>query len=214
MGRKEIVDKILKHKIVAIIRTKQSETVPYLIEALYEGGIRIMEVTYNTPNCLNYVAEYHSYKDVLMGVGTVLSHEDIERSHQAGAQFFVSPIFSESLIQESHRHDKPILCGAYSPTEIYQAYSWGSDLVKVFPANDLGPSFIKGILAPMPMLPLAPTGGINKENVGEWIKAGAVALGVGSGLLPKSLVEKRDYKSITKLAQEMVENLNSEQVRY
>ncbi|MEM6632642.1 MAG: bifunctional 4-hydroxy-2-oxoglutarate aldolase/2-dehydro-3-deoxy-phosphogluconate aldolase [Bacteroidota bacterium] len=208
MRRKELTDKILEHKIIAIIRTQHGETVPSLIQALYEGGIRVMEVTYNTPGCLEFVKEYHAYNDVLMGVGTVLSAEDVARSHEAGAQFFVSPIFSEALIRESHRYDKPILCGAFSPTEIYQAYAWGSDLVKVFPANDLGPSYLKGILAPMPMLPLAPTGGIHAGNTQEWLGAGAKALGVGSGLLPKALIETRDYGAITKLAQKMVTSLS------
>ena len=200
MDRKDIVDFIRKHKLIAIIRTSYGARVPRLMDALYKGGIRVMEVTLNTPSCFSHMAHFADKSDVLVGAGTVLSGADINKASEAGAQFFVSPIASEEMVQAAHGLNKAILCGAYTPNEIYQAYQWGSDFVKVFPANGLGPSYIKAVRAPLPMLPLAPTGGVNAENAQEWLAAGSIALGVGSGLLPSSLIENESYDEITALA--------------
>ena len=209
MDRKDIVDFIRRQKLIAIIRTPHGSRVPHLMEALYKGGIRVMEVTLNTPDCFSHMNHFSGKTDVLVGAGTVLSGADIKRASEAGAQFFVSPIANEEMVQTAHHLEKPILCGAYTPNEIYQAYKWGSDFVKVFPANGLGPSYIKAVRAPLPMLPLAPTGGVNADNAQEWLAAGSVVLGVGSGLLPSKLVENESYEEITALATKFCEQVHS-----
>ncbi len=207
MSRKDITDAIRKNKLIAIIRTPFGDRVPQIMEALYAGGIKVMEVTLNTPGCFEHMDHLADKPDAIVGAGTVLSAQDIKQASEAGAQFFVSPVSSEAMVKEAHLHEKPILCGALTPNEVYQAHQWGSDLVKVFPTDGLKPSYLKAMLAPLPMLSLAPTGGVNIDNAQDWINAGAVALGVGSGLLPKAFIEKENYSEITALASRFCQQL-------
>ena len=132
-----------------------------------------------------------------MGAGTVLDAETARRAIEAGATYVVSPVFRAAVVEEAHRHGVPAMPGAYTPTEILTAHEAGADVVKVFPAETLGPAYIKGVLAAMPFLRLMPTGGVTPENVGEWLRAGARAVGLGGALVDAKLVAAGDYAAIT-----------------
>jgi 2-dehydro-3-deoxyphosphogluconate aldolase/(4S)-4-hydroxy-2-oxoglutarate aldolase len=124
-----------------------------------------------------------------------------------GARFVVSPVFRREIVDEAHRHGAAALPGAFTPTEILQAHEAGADLVKVFPSDALGPSFIKGVLGPMPFLRLVPTGGVTQANAGGWIRAGAAAVGLGGALVDPALVARGDWATITRLAMQTVDEV-------
>ena len=207
MSRNAIIERILNPGIVAVIRASSSEQLLSAAEAMYEGGVTSMEVTMTTPNALKVISDVSARfgKKILMGVGTVLDAETCRMAILAGAEFVVSPITRLEVIQMSNRYGKPVASGAYTPTEAMTAHEAGSDFVKIFPADQLGPTYIKNILAPMPQLQIIPTGGVNLQTVDAFIKAGCAALGVGSGLVSKEILAHQDWKQLTELAAAYVE---------
>ena len=140
-----------------------------------------------------------------MGVGTVLDTETCRAAILAGAQFVVTPVCRPEIIQMSRRYDKPVVCGAYTPTEALTAHEAGADFIKLFPADGLGPKYIQNLLAPLPMLRIIPTGGVTVENAGDFLRAGCVALGVGSSLIAKEFVAKKDWAALTARARAFVD---------
>ena len=146
-------------------------------------------------------------EDFLLGAGTVLDAPTAQRAIDAGAQFVVSPIFRPEVILTAHRYEKPAMPGCFSPTEIQNAWEAGADIVKVFPATSLGPGFLRDVRGPLPHVKLMPTGGVSIENADEWIRAGAVAVGVGSALLDARAIAAGDYASITEKARRIVANV-------
>ncbi|MEI6337201.1 MAG: bifunctional 4-hydroxy-2-oxoglutarate aldolase/2-dehydro-3-deoxy-phosphogluconate aldolase [Verrucomicrobiota bacterium] len=207
MTKPEIIHGILNPGIVAVIRADSSDQLLSLAEALIEGGLTAMEITMTTPNALQVISEVSNKfgNRILMGVGTVLDSETCRAAILAGAEFVVTPVTKEDVIRVCNRYGKPIASGAYSPTEALLGFESGADFIKIFPADQLGPSYIKNILAPMPMLPIIPTGGVTVDTAASFINAGCVALAAGSSLVGKEALRNRDWKKITATAAAFVE---------
>ena len=203
--RQAIVDEIIACGAIAVIRLKDSAGVIRAIEAIRAGGIRAVELTMTTPGALELIGEARRVfgEDVLVGIGSVLDAQSACRAVDAGACYVVSPVFRLAVVEEAHRLGVPALPGAFSPTEILDAHDAGADVVKISPAEVLGVAFLKGVLAPMPFLRLMPTGGVTPENVADWLRAGAVAVGVGSALVDPKLVAAGDFATLTERARRM-----------
>jgi 2-dehydro-3-deoxyphosphogluconate aldolase/(4S)-4-hydroxy-2-oxoglutarate aldolase len=185
--------------VVAVIRAPSIDILPDLTEALVAGGVVSIEVTLSTPKAIKGIellADKLGDKAVI-GVGTVIDAGTAADAIRAGAQFVVSPITDKSIIDTVIRQGKVMIPGAFTPTEIVNAWTLGGDVIKVFPSTALGPQFFKDILAPLPQLKLTPTGGVDAKNVGDWIKAGAVCVGAGSALVTKDAMAKKDWNDIT-----------------
>lgn len=150
--------------------------------------------------CLETASKRLAGADALLGVGTVLDAETCRMAILAGAEFVVTPTLSVPVIRTARRYGKPVMAGAYTPTEILAAWEAGADFVKVFPASVGGPDYIKAVKGPLPQVPLVPTGGVEVTNVGAFLEAGAAALGVGGNLVAKKLVAARDFAGITRNA--------------
>jgi 2-dehydro-3-deoxyphosphogluconate aldolase/(4S)-4-hydroxy-2-oxoglutarate aldolase len=142
---------------------------------------------------------------MLVGAGSVLDSEAARDAIAAGARYLVSPVVIPALVEIGHAMDVPVLLGGFTPTEILSAHRAGADAVKVFPADALGPAFIRGVLGPMPFLRLVPTGGVTPENVGDWLRAGAVAVGLGGALVDPKLVAAGDFAALTARARRVAE---------
>ncbi len=209
MKRAKLIELILGAKIIAIIRLPYSEPVFEVSKALNLGGIKAIEITMGTPNALEEINKLSQIGGVIPGVGSVIDAKTAEAAIEAGAQFVVTPVSKPEIIQMAHQHEKPVLSGAMTPSEILQAYEWGTDVVKLFPAANFGLSYFKAIKAPIPHLPIMPTGGVTVENAADWISNGAVCLGVGSTLVDKKLIEKRDFRGITANAKKLVDAIKN-----
>ncbi|MGB8354774.1 MAG: bifunctional 4-hydroxy-2-oxoglutarate aldolase/2-dehydro-3-deoxy-phosphogluconate aldolase [Chthoniobacteraceae bacterium] len=207
MSKFKIIDRILNPGIVAVIRADSSEQLMHVAEALCEGGVTGMEVTMTTPNALHVISEVTKrFGDkILMGVGSVLDPETARMAILAGAEFVVTPVTKPDVIKLCNRYGKPIASGAYTPTEALLGYESGADFIKIFPADQLGPTYIKNILAPMPMLQIIPTGGVTVETAHSFIHAGCVALAAGSSLVSKEVMKHKDWKKLTETAAAFVE---------
>jgi len=201
-SRLQILNDIQSTGLVAIIRADSSDQLIDVCCALLDGGVTVTEITMTTPGALDAIAAATSKLagQCIVGVGSVLDPETARLAILAGAQFVVAPTTNLSVIEMAHRYDKPVIPGALTPTEVMNAWQGGADIVKVFPANHFGPQYLKDLLAPMPQLKLTPTGGITIDNIKAWLDAGACALGVGSALVKKDLIQAGDFKAITKLA--------------
>lgn len=202
MSRHICLERLEKERIVAVVRLPDPDDLPALAEALMKGGVRAVEVTLSTPNAIEGIRNLNQQfgSDLLLGVGSVLTTEDASEAAQAGAQYVVSPIFDPDIIVAAHTVNAAAMPGCFTPTEIHRATQAGADVVKVFPADVVGMPFFKAIQAPMPHLRLMPTGGVSLDNAGDWIKAGAVAVGAGSSLCPKDALLAKDWDTITENA--------------
>ena len=194
-----------------MIRASSSAELMDVIAALREGGVRAIEVTMTTPNALDVIKETTERfgSDVLVGVGSVLDAETARMAILAGAQFVVGPVLNLDMIRMCNRYDKVVVPGAFTPTEILAAWEAGADVVKVFPATKLGPSFFKDVLGPLPQVRLTPTGGVTIETAPEFIKAGAVFVGAGTALVDKKAVAERRFEVITETAERFVSAIKS-----
>jgi 2-dehydro-3-deoxyphosphogluconate aldolase/(4S)-4-hydroxy-2-oxoglutarate aldolase len=209
MDKYAAIQYLLDKCIVAVVRADSGgEDLARVVEAVAAGGVQCIEVTMTTPNalqCIEAASRNLAGADVLLGVGTVLDSETCRMAILAGAQYVVTPTLSIPVIQMARRYGKPIFVGAYTPTEILTAWENGADFVKVFPANIGGPDYIKALKGPLPQVPLVPTGGVELENIGAFLKAGASALGVGGNLVSKKLVAARDYEGLTENAKKFAD---------
>ncbi|MDP1714459.1 MAG: bifunctional 4-hydroxy-2-oxoglutarate aldolase/2-dehydro-3-deoxy-phosphogluconate aldolase [Anaerolineales bacterium] len=208
----EILKKILDEKIVAIVRLDSGEQLVRVAEALNAGGISIIEFTCSTPGALDMVKEAsaHFGGEVLIGAGTVLDPETARAAILAGAEFIVNPAINLDTIKMCKRYGKPIIAGAMTPTEMLTVWEAGADLVKVFPASNIGgPDYIKSVLAPLPQLRLVPTGGVSADNAAQYLKAGAVVVAVGGSMVDKKAVSRGDWSAITGEAQKLVSVVRS-----
>lgn len=207
MSKPQILERIINPGIVAVIRADSSEQLVSVAEALYEGGLTGMEITMTTPNALQVISDVTKRfgNKILMGVGSVLDAETCRAALLAGAEFVVTPVTRPEVIRLCNRYGKPIISGAYTPTEALLGYESGADFIKIFPADQLGPVYIKNILAPMPMLQIIPTGGVTVETAASFIKAGCVALAAGSSLVSKEILKSKDWKKLTETAAAFVE---------
>jgi 2-dehydro-3-deoxyphosphogluconate aldolase/(4S)-4-hydroxy-2-oxoglutarate aldolase len=197
--------------VVAVIRMKDPAKVRAVVDAIAAGGVHAIEVTMTVPGAVKLIEELapRMPSGFLFGAGTVLDAATAARVIDAGAQFIVSPVYRMSLITACHERGVPVTPGCFSPTEILDAWEAGADIVKVFPATALGPGYIKDVRAPLPQVKLMPTGGVTVENAGEWIAAGAVAVGVGSALLDTKAIDAGDYAALTARAERIVANVNA-----
>ena len=211
MSRQTDLDRVLSSGIVAIIRAPSSEQLLEVAHALYDGGIDVIEVTFTVPRALEIIAEVRkSLGDkILLGAGTVLDPESARAALLAGAEFVVSPTVNLDVIRLCNRYDKLVMPGAFTPTEVLSAWEAGADIVKVFPSEVLGPGYLKALHGPLPQIRLMPTGGVNLDTLGDFINAGACALGVGGALVEKQAVREGDMDRIRSLARQYVELLQS-----
>lgn len=192
MRAEEVRGAIRETGLVAILRLREAEAFLTCAEALVEAGVRALEVTMTTQGALEALVSVRPRlpQGVAVGVGTVLDAETARAALLAGAEFLVSPTLSTEVIALARRYGVPVIPGAFTPTEILHAWEAGADFVKVFPAVAGGPDYIRALRGPLPQIPLVPTGGVELENVGEFIRAGAAAVGVGSSLLtPEALAD-------------------------
>jgi len=210
MNRELILNEILKRKSVAVIRLKDSTKLKKVIEAISLGGVTVAEITMTVPNAIELIKKITNEvsDEIIIGVGSVLDIQTAKDAIKAGAKYVVSPILKKEIIEVVHEYDAVSMPGCFTPTEIYSAYEFGADVIKVFPADTLGMQFFKGVLAPMPFLKLMPTGGVTLTNAGEWIKAGAVAVGVGTALLNKEAIENENYSVLTDNAKLISKSIN------
>ena len=204
--RAGVVDAIGRLGVVAVIRMRDARKLRAVVEALAEGGVRAIEVTMTVPDAVALIKELAGGlpEGFLLGAGTVLDADTARRVIDAGARFVVSPVFRPAMIEACHERDVVAAPGCFSPTEILAAHDAGADIVKVFPATALGPTFIKDVRAPLPQVKLMPTGGVSLENAGDWIRAGAIAVGVGSALLDAKAIEIGQMDAITANARRIV----------
>ncbi len=207
MSKSEDLQRVLNHGIVAVIRAKSGDRLVDVAEALLAGGIEIMEVTFTVPGAtrvLERVAEKIGDR-VLLGAGTVLDTETARIALLSGAQFVVSPSTNVDVIQMCQRYSKLVMPGALTPTEVVTAWQAGADIVKVFPSDINGPTYLKALHGPLPQVHLMPTGGVNLETAADFLKCGACALGIGSSLVEAKVVEAGDMNHIETLARKYVE---------
>ena len=206
MKKLDLVRRLADPGIIAILRTDSAEKLLDAIHALVAGGIHAIEVTMTTPAALKVIRDARAAlgDKIVMGVGSVLDSETARQAMLEGAQFVVTPVVRPGVIEICNRYGIPIACGATTPTEAFTAHELGSDFVKIFPAENLGPSYIKSILAPLPMLQLVPTGGVTPQNVPDYFKAGAAAVGAGSTLLTKEIFASADWSALSARATEFV----------
>ncbi len=211
MDRVGVVAAVEREGIVAVIRMQEPAKLRAVVDAISEGGVRAMEVTMTVPGAVELIRQLAPTMPAgfLLGAGTVTDADTAARVIDAGAQFIVSPVFRRDVIAVCHRHEVPAMPGCFSPTEILDAWDAGADIVKVFPATALGPGYIRDVRAPLPQVKLMPTGGVTLDNAGDWIRAGAVAVGVGTALLDKQAIAAGDYGALRRNAERIVANVRA-----
>lgn len=205
----ETIRSIFEKKIVVIARNVAKNQIIDLAEALYQGGIRLMEITFDQSGkhgsdesiADNIRTLTDAFGDKMgIGAGTVMTEKQVELAHKAGAKFIISPNVCKEVIEKTVELNMVSIPGAMTPTEIETAKKFGADIVKMFPAGDLGLSYIKSIMAPMGHIPIIAVGGVNEDNISDFLKIGAVGVGVGSNIVKKDLLDKGDFEGITNLA--------------
>lgn len=200
--KQQILDAILECGIAAVVRADSAELASRAIESALEGGVNVIEVTFTVPGALEIIRELARTKsdDVILGAGTVTTPELAADAVGAGAQFLVSPNTNLDVIAAAREADIPVFPGALTPTEVFTAWQAGGDVIKIFPANAVGPSYFKDLHGPFPGVPLMPTGGVDLSTARTWLEHGAVALGVGGALIDRKLMAQGDFAQITERA--------------
>jgi len=185
--------------IIGIIRGLPKETIFKIADVYAQSGFTNLEVTMNTPEVAEVIATLRtSHPNINIGAGTVRNLGDLDIALNAGAQFIVSPVTIKDTITACDKNKIPIFAGAYSPTEIYNAWDWGASAVKVFPANNLGPQYMKNVMAPLDNIKLVPTGGINLDNINSYFEVGVFGVGLGSALFDKQILSSCNYDLLSK----------------
>jgi len=211
----EIIQRLLDPGIIAVVRAPAAELALPVAEALIAGGVIAVEITLTTPNAIEAirVTKQAVGERGLIGVGTVLDAGTCQSAIEAGAEFVVSPILRRELVPIAHAAGRPIMLGAYTPTEAQLAHEAGADFIKIFPADGLGPAYLKAIRAPLPHLRVVPTGGVDLNTAADFLKAGCAALGVGSSLVSARILREADWRELTRLAEAFVEIARRERPR-
>ena len=205
MQKSETLEHLRDAGVIGIIRVSTAQDLIQIARALNKGGLSCLEITMTTPGALRAIEEAREeLPDVLMGAGTVLDAPTARQAILAGAQFLVTPTVALDVIEVAHRYGVPVIPGAMTPTEILTAWEAGADMVKVFPANILGPAYFKAVHGPLPQIPLVPTGGITADNAGEFIRAGAAMVCAGGWLVDKKAVAEGRYEVLTENARRLV----------
>ncbi len=206
MIKTEILEKVKELGLLAVIRGPSAELTVKMVEALVEGGVKGIEITYSTPDA-EAVVRTLSQKfgsDILLGMGTLTRQEQALSAKTAGAMFLVSPVCEDALVKSMVESGLLTMAGALTPTEVFKAYSMGVDVVKIFPGSLGGPAYIKALKGPFPYIPMMPTGGVNATNAAEWFAEGVVAVGAGSELCPPQLAKDGKFSEISQKAAEFV----------
>ncbi len=209
-GKQEVLAGMRAGGIVPVIRAESADIALRVVDALVEGGIRTLEITMTVPDAVAAIRAVSTRfgADVLLGAGTVTSRALAEGSLEAGAEFLVTPCVVPDVIATALEHHVAVLPGAMTPTEVFQAWSAGGDIVKVFPASNVGgAAYLRALKGPFPQIPLCPTGGVNLQTMADFVKAGAVAVGVGGELVSKAAIDAGDFAQITALARQYVDAL-------
>ncbi|ADQ13524.1 bifunctional 2-keto-4-hydroxyglutarate aldolase/2-keto-3-deoxy-6-phosphogluconate aldolase [Halanaerobium hydrogeniformans] len=205
MSKWDDLKRVEESGIVAVVRAENAEEAIKITEAVKKGGIKAIEITMTVPGAIDVIDELtdeYSRDEILIGAGSVLDAETARACILAGAEYIVSPSFDKETVALCNRYQKAVMPGAMTVTEVVNAMQTGADIVKIFPATLFGPKIIKAVKGPVPHAPLMPTGGVNLDNVKEWIKAGSYAVGVGSSLTKGA--KTGDYEQVTKTAKEFV----------
>jgi 2-dehydro-3-deoxyphosphogluconate aldolase/(4S)-4-hydroxy-2-oxoglutarate aldolase len=208
--KSEVLATLRRGGIVPVIRAESCATALKVAEALVAGGITTLEITMTVPDALSAIREVSARfgGDVLLGAGTVTSRGLAEGSLEAGAEFLVTPCLVHDVLEVARDRGVAVLLGAMTPTEVFTAWSSGGDIIKIFPASNVGgASYLKALKGPFPQIPLCPTGGVNLQTIGDFIKAGAEAVGVGGELVSKAAIDRGDLAHLTELARQYVEAL-------
>jgi 2-dehydro-3-deoxyphosphogluconate aldolase/(4S)-4-hydroxy-2-oxoglutarate aldolase len=212
--KQRILQEIRDCGVVAVVRVDSQDEALGATRALLKGGVRCIEITFTVPDAAGVIASVAAedrkgnlegpYGPLVLGAGTVTSAAQAHAAFEAGARYFVSPCVVPEVIETAKSLGAAMLPGALTPTEVFNAFQMGGDIIKVFPATRMGPSYIKDLRAPLPHIPLLPTGGVEAGNAAEWIKAGAVALGVGGKLVDRAAIKAGNWDEITRRAQELI----------
>lgn len=211
MNKMEMLEKVKQLGLLAVIRGPSPDLTVKMVEALVAGGVLGIEITYSTPDAEEVVQTLaKKFGDsIVLGMGTLTKPEQAQSAKNAGAHFLVSPICEPNLVKGMVDSGLLTMAGALTPTEVFQAYSLGVDVIKVFPGSLGGPAYIKALKGPFPYIPMMPTGGVNAGNVAEWFATGVVAVGAGSELCPAQLAKDGKFEEITKLAAAFVQVVNT-----
>jgi len=205
--KQEVLAALRDGGIVPVIRADSADTALRIVDALVSGGIRTLEITMTVPDAIGAIKAVSDRfgSSVLLGAGTVTSRALAEGSLDAGAEFLVTPCVVPDVIAVAKERDVAVLPGAMTPTEVFAAWSAGGDIIKIFPASNVGgASYLKALKGPFPHIKLCPTGGVNLQTIGDFVKAGASAVGVGGELVSKAAIDRGDFDEITRLASEYV----------
>lgn len=209
----QMTEEIKKNKIIAIVRGVSANDICNLADALYAGGIRMMEVTFdhtspegmqNTLESIRLLTETRA-DHMYIGAGTVLSADQVQAVHYAGGQFIITPNVNADVITQAKRLDMAVMCGAYTATEIEYAYRMGADIVKIFPIVTAGPAYVKALRGPLGYIPLAAVGGVDADNIADFFRAGCCSAGVGGSLVNKKAIAEGSYDLITDYAKRLIE---------
>lgn len=201
-----VTARVRESGLIAILRHTEASLAVETAVALRDAGVRVVEVTMNTSGALDMLRAIrdHAGDTMIVGAGTVLMPEGVDRAVDAGATLIVSPHLDEAIVRRATSVGVAVVPGAFTPTEIFRAWNSGASLVKVFPSGPVGPRYIRDVLAPLNDIPLVPTGGVNLENAAEFIRAGAAALGLGSALVDPKLVANRQFDRLAATARQFV----------
>jgi len=215
MKKQEVRERIERIGIVPVIRASSAEEALFAAEAVCDGGIPIVEITMTVPGALQVISQLlKALPKVLVGAGTVLDAKMARKCADAGAQFLVTPGFDARTVAAADKLNLLIMAGALTPTEVIAAWKAGADFVKVFPCGNLGgPNYIKALKGPLPQVPLVPTGGVNLETAGDYLRAGAAALGIGGELVHKESLTARRAEFIRGLASQFVQLVKESRTR-
>ncbi|ADD02975.1 2-dehydro-3-deoxyphosphogluconate aldolase/4-hydroxy-2-oxoglutarate aldolase [Thermoanaerobacter italicus Ab9] len=208
MERIKIIQQIAENAVVAVIRAESKEEAKKVVEAIKKGGIKIIEITMTVPGAVDIIKELsdaYNDDDVIIGAGTVFDPETARACILAGAKFIVSPSLNIETIKLCNRYRIPVMPGIMTVTEAIQALEYGVEILKLFPGNSFGPSIVSAFKGPLPQANFMPTGGVNLDNVKDWIKAGAIAVGIGSDLTKGARLG--DFKLIEETASKFVEEV-------
>lgn len=207
MHREQLLQAVMGPGVVAILRTQISVDLVKLARALQAGGIRALEITFTMPKALRQLEQLADQvgDSMVIGAGTILDPETARAALLAGAQFIVSPTTDPKTIEMTRRYDKLSFPGAFTPTEILTAWQAGADVVKIFPSDFTGPEYFRAVLRPLPQIRLMPTGGVDLQTAGAYLKAGACAIGALASLMPPKMLEHGDFDGITELAKQFVD---------
>src|SRR6056297_1980385 len=208
MSKVEDLKRVEETGIVAVVRAENAEKALKITEAVKKGGIDAIEITMTVPGAVDVIKQLtdeYSKDEILIGAGSVLDAETARACILAGAEYIVSPSLDQETIEMCNRYQKAVMPGAMSVTEVVKAMKYGADVVKIFPASLFGPKIIKAIKGPLPHAPLLPTGGVNLDNVSEWIKAGSFAVGAGGALTGG--IKEDNYDRITNTAKEFIKKI-------